>query len=73
MKKTIGIMLIMIGAGMLSFRGCNQQSSTTMNPDGTIQTVKQTSQKPGSFNWIPYLGAVVFLTGVIFTTRKKSS
>ncbi len=70
MKKTIGILLIMVGAGLFSFNGCNRPSGKIMDGNGTIKSapVMQTG-----FNWLPLAGALVFISGVIITTRRPKA
>jgi hypothetical protein len=68
MKKTLGILLIMIGAGMMSFEGCSHNSGKSLDANGMIREVPK---HQSSVNWIPYTGALVFISGVILTTRKK--
>ena len=70
MKKTLGIILILIGAGLFSFSGFNHQEGKTLNDKGLI--INNAAKKETSFNWFPYLGAVVFIGGVLITTAKSS-
>jgi hypothetical protein len=68
MKKTLGILLIMIGAGMFSFSGFNHQGGKQLTDNGMI---KEVPVKPTSFNWFPWAGALVFLAGVAITTKRS--
>ncbi|WP_428328519.1 hypothetical protein [Mucilaginibacter sp.] len=70
--KTLGIMLILLGAGMLSFNGCSSRSNKVMNDNGTIQTTAAPVQE-SSLKWFPYAGAVVFVTGIFVTTRRSKN
>jgi len=70
MKKTLGILMIMVGAGMFSFSGFNSKGGKVMTDNGMIKEVQPVKSK--SFNWFPYAGAVVFMAGVALTTSKKS-
>lgn len=62
-------MFILIGAGMFSFTGFNRREGKVLNDKGLI--VKEMSAQHTSFNWFPYLGAVLFIAGVVLTTSKN--
>ena len=69
MKKTLGILLIMIGAGMFSFNGCNKQNGgKVMTENGMIKDAPVVKSK--SFNWVPLAGALVFVAGVAVTMSR---
>ena len=70
MKKTIGILMIMLGAGMFSFSGFNKQSGKELTDNGMIKDVPV---KPTSFNWFPLAGSVLFIAGIAVTTSKKKN
>jgi hypothetical protein len=68
MKKTLGILMVMLGAGMFSFGGFNKTSNKVMTDNGQIKDV---SVKETSFNWFPLAGSVLFIAGIAVTMSKK--
>jgi hypothetical protein len=69
MKKTLGILMIMVGAGMFSFSGFNKQNGNkVMTDNGMIKDAPVVKSK--SFNWFPYAGAVLFMAGIAVTTSR---
>jgi len=71
MNRTIGIVLIVIGAAMLIWTGFSYTKKEKVVDAGPLQ-ISVNKQK--SVNWPPYLGGILLIGGiVIVATAKKTS
>ena len=72
MGKTIGIILIIIGAVMLVWTGF---SFTRKEKIVDIGPIEVSADKKEHVNWPPYVGGIVLVAGVVLlvTIKKKSS
>jgi len=70
MNRTIGIILIIIGAAMLIWTGFTYTKKEKVVDAGPLQ-VSVNKQK--TINWPPYAGGILLLGGVIIvaTARKR--
>ncbi|MCX2478029.1 hypothetical protein OQY15_02935 [Pedobacter sp. MC2016-15] len=70
MNKSIGLVLIVLGAILLIWTGFTYTKKEKIIDAGPIQV---SADKEKSVNWPPYAGGIVLLAGVvIFVTGKKS-
>jgi uncharacterized membrane protein len=70
MNKTLGIILIVIGAAMLIWTGFTYTKKEKIVDAGPIQI---SADREKSVNWPPYLGGILLVGGiVIIATSKKS-
>lgn len=70
MGKTIGIIMIVIGAVMLIWTGF---SFTRKEKVVDIGALEITADKQENVNWPPYVGGVILIAGfVLLLTAKKS-
>jgi len=71
MNRTIGIVLIIIGAAMLIWTGFSYTKKEKVVDAGPLQ-ISVNKQK--TVNWPPYLGGILLIGGiVIVATAKKTS
>ena len=71
MNRTLGIVLIIIGAAMLIWTGFSYTKKEKVVDAGPLQ-ISVNKQK--SVNWPPYLGGILLIGGiVIVATAKKTS
>ncbi|MEO6981056.1 MAG: hypothetical protein ABJA76_03985 [Mucilaginibacter sp.] len=71
MNRTIGIVLIVIGAAMLIWTGFSYTKKEKVVDAGPLQI---SVDKQKSVNWPPYLGGILLIGGiVIVATAKKTS
>lgn len=71
MNRTIGIILIIVGAAMLIWGGFSYTKKEKVIDAGPIQV---SADKKESVNWPPYLGGILLIGGiVIVATAKKTS
>ena len=71
MNRTIGIVLIVIGAALLIWTGFSYTKKEKVVDAGPLQ-ISVNKQK--SVNWPPYLGGILLIGGiVIVATVKKTS
>ena len=71
MNRTIGIVLIIIGAVMLIWTGFSYTKKEKIIDAGPLQ-ISVNKQK--SVNWPPYLGGILLIGGiVIVATAKKTA
>ncbi|MES2108273.1 MAG: hypothetical protein V4577_05985 [Bacteroidota bacterium] len=70
MNRTIGIILIIIGAAMLIWTGFTYTKKEKVVDAGPLQ-ISVDRQK--SINWPPYLGGILVLGGIVIvaTAKKK--
>ncbi|CAM4085706.1 hypothetical protein SAMN06265348_102426 [Pedobacter westerhofensis] len=70
MNKSVGLVLIVLGAILLIWTGFTYTKKEKIIDAGPIQV---SADKEKSVNWPPYAGGIVLLAGVvIFVTGKKS-
>lgn len=68
--KTIGIVLVVLGACMLIWTGFNYTKKEKIIDVGPLEV---SADKQETVNWPPYLGAVLLVGGiVVFAVSKKS-
>lgn len=71
MNRTIGIILIVVGAAMLIWSGFTYTKKEKVVDAGPIQI---SADKEKSVNWPPYAGGILLVGGIILlATAKKSS
>jgi uncharacterized membrane protein len=71
MNRTIGIVLIIVGAAMLIWTGFSYTKKEKVVDAGPLQ-ISVNKQK--TVNWPPYLGGILLIGGiVIVATAKKTS
>ncbi|MDO3640562.1 MAG: hypothetical protein ACTHMI_06740 [Mucilaginibacter sp.] len=70
MNKTIGIVLIVIGAAMLIWSGFTYTKKEKVVDAGPLQV---SVDKKKSVNWPPYAGGILLLGGVIIVATAKKS
>lgn len=69
MSRSIGIILIVIGAAMLIWTGFTYTKKEKLIDAGPIQI---SADRQKSVNWPPYLGGILLVGGiVIIATSKK--
>ena len=69
MQKTLGLLLLIIGAGMLIWTGFNYTKRENVVDAGPIQI---SVERQKSVNWPPYAGGILAVSGIIvLVTRKK--
>ena len=69
MNRTIGIVLIVLGAVMLIWTGFTYTKKEKLIDAGPIQV---SADKQETVNWPPYLGAILLVGGiVVLATSKK--
>lgn len=70
MNKTVGIVLIVIGAVMLIWGGFSYTKQEKIIDAGPIQI---SADKQETVNWPPYVGGIILVAGVVvLVTAKKS-
>lgn len=68
MNKTIGIILLIIGIGMLIWTGFTYTKKEKVVDAGPIQI---SANKQKSVNWPPYAGGILILGGVVLIATAK--
>ncbi|WP_442591675.1 hypothetical protein ACSBL2_10660 [Pedobacter sp. AW31-3R] len=69
MNRTIGFLLIIIGAALLAWTGFTYTKKEKIIDAGPIQV---SADREKTVNWPPYAGGVVILAGiVVLATAKK--
>lgn len=68
MKRTLGIILVVVGIVMLIWTGFSYTKKEKVVDAGPIQV---SADKQKSVNWPPYAGAVLLLGGVILLATSK--
>lgn len=69
MNRTLGIVLIIIGAVLLIWTGFTYTKTEKIVDAGPIQI---SADKEKSVNWPPYAGGIILLAGVVvFVAGKK--
>ena len=70
MNKTVGIILIVIGAIMLAWGGFTYTKKVKVIDAGPIQV---TADKQETVNWPPYVAGIFLVAGVVvLVTAKKA-
>jgi len=70
MQKTIGLLLLIIGAVMLIWTGFTYTKKEKVVDAGPIQI---SAEKQKSVNWPPYAGGILAICGIIaLVTSKKN-
>ena len=70
MNRTIGIVLIIIGAAMLIWTGFTYTKKEKIVDAGPIQI---SADREKSVNWPPYLGGILLIGGVVIVATAKKS
>ena len=68
MNRTIGIVLIIIGAAMLIWTGFTYTKKEKVVDAGPIQI---SAEKEKSVNWPPYLGGILLVGGIVVVATAK--
>ena len=68
MNRTIGIILIIIGAAMLIWTGFTYTKKEKVVDAGPLQV---SVDKQKSLNWPPYLGGILVLGGIVIVATAK--
>ena len=68
MNRTIGIVLIIIGAAMLIWTGFTYTKKEKIVDAGPIQI---SAEKEKSVNWPPYLGGILLVGGIVVVATAK--
>ncbi len=70
MNRTIGIVLIVLGAAMLIWTGFTYTKKEKIVDAGPIEI---SAEKEKSVNWPPYLGGVLLIGGIVVVATAKKS
>ncbi|AYD46187.1 hypothetical protein [Arachidicoccus soli] len=70
MNKTLGIILLIIGIGMLIWTGFTYTKKKKIVDAGPIQI---SANKEKSVNWPPYAGGILILGAVVLIATAKKS
>lgn len=68
MNKTIGILLIVIGAAMLIWTGFTYTKKEKIIDAGPIQV---SADREKTVNWPPYLGGILVIGGIVIIAVSK--
>lgn len=68
MNKTIGILLIIVGAAMLIWTGFTYTKKEKIIDAGPIQV---SADKEKTVNWAPYLGGLFVIGGIVVIAVSK--
>ncbi|WP_413667144.1 hypothetical protein ACEN9X_21795 [Mucilaginibacter sp. Mucisp86] len=68
MNKTIGILLIIVGAAMLIWTGFTYTKKEKIIDAGPIQV---SAAREKTVNWPPYLGGLLVIGGIIIVATSK--
>lgn len=68
MNRTIGIILIVIGAAMLIWTGFTYTKKEKIVDAGPLQI---SAEKEKSVNWPPYLGGILLVGGIVIVATAK--
>ncbi|AMR34642.1 hypothetical protein A0256_21465 [Mucilaginibacter sp. PAMC 26640] len=70
MNRTIGIVLIVVGAAMLIWTGFTYTKKEKLIDAGPIQI---SADRQKTVNWPPYLGGILLVGGIIVVATAKKS
>jgi uncharacterized membrane protein len=70
MNKTLGILLIVIGAAMLIWTGFTYTKKEKIIDAGPIQV---SADREKTVNWPPYLGGILLVGGIVIVATSKKS
>ncbi|MDB5287865.1 MAG: hypothetical protein JWR05_2814 [Mucilaginibacter sp.] len=70
MNKTIGIVLIIIGAAMLIWTGFTYTKKEKIVDAGPIEI---SADRQKTFKWPPYLGGIFLIGGIVIVATSKKS
>jgi len=70
MNRTIGIVLIVVGAVMLIWTGFTYTKKEKVVDAGPLQV---SVDKQKSVNWPPYLGGILLIGGIVIVATAKKS
>lgn len=70
MKRTIGMLMIVIGAIMLIWTGFTYTKKEKIIDAGPIQV---SADRQESVNWPPYLGGILLVGGIVIVASSKKS
>lgn len=70
MNRTIGIVLIVIGAVMLIWTGFSYTKKEKVVDAGPLQV---SVDKQKSINWPPYLGGILLIGGIVIVATAKKA
>ncbi|MGV8879057.1 MAG: hypothetical protein ACOH2A_08505 [Sphingobacteriaceae bacterium] len=70
MNRSIGIVLIIIGAVMLVWTGFTYTKKEKIIDAGPIQV---SAEKEKSVNWPPYLGGILLVGGIVIVATAKKA
>ena len=70
MNRTIGIVLIIIGAAMLIWTGFSYTKKEKVVDAGPLQ-ISVNKQK--TVNWPPYLGGILLIGGIVIVATAKKT
>ena len=70
MNRTIGMLMIVIGAAMLIWTGFTYTKKEKIIDAGPIQV---SADKQESVNWPPYLGGILIVGGIVVLVNAKKS
>ncbi|ASU32901.1 hypothetical protein [Mucilaginibacter xinganensis] len=70
MNRTIGIVLIVIGAAMLIWTGFTYTKKEKVVDAGPLQI---SVDKQKSVNWPPYLGGILVIGGIVVVATAKKA
>ncbi|PAW94888.1 hypothetical protein CKK33_15850 [Mucilaginibacter sp. MD40] len=70
MNRTIGIVLIVLGAAMLIWTGFTYTKKEKIIDAGPIQV---SADREKSVNWPPYLGGILLVGGIVIVASSKKA
>jgi len=70
MSRSVGVILIIVGAIMLIWTGFTYTKKEKIIDAGPIQV---SADKKESVNWPPYLGGVLLVAGIVIVASAKKS
>ena len=70
MNRTIGIVLIIIGAAMLIWTGFTYTKKEKIVDAGPIQI---SADREKTVNWPPYLGGILLVGGIVIVVTAKKA
>jgi uncharacterized membrane protein len=69
MNRTLGIILIVLGAAMLIWGGFTYTKKEKIIDAGPIQV---SADKQETVNWPPYLGGILLIGGIVIVAAAKN-